>query len=439
MIPPETRIPLVLILVAAMGLRLGCGAVLHHQRASSRTHATSRFRFPDSYQFDACARNLLGKGEYVDNANRRAWRTPAYSLLLAGLYRTVGSDPVHARIMTNLLDLLNVFLVYCLGSMLFSQRAGLLAAGMAAGYPFLIYFSNLVLADTLGVTAVLLVTMAFTACGHDNERAARYLLPGLALGFAIMVKASFCLLGIPFILLVACKSRRSCAEPAGTCRNNACKLGACARMTLFVLLGLVIGMGPWWIRNQLVFGEFVPLSTMGGFTLYESNSNRADGGPNNGKSEFPATWRATMRKLSATRAPRCAALLELEADRILREHALRWIRSHPRRFLQLVPTRIYRTWNVIPNWSGAQSWFFRVVSLLSYGPVMLLALYALYAYRGRWYEIFPLILPALYITCLHSVFMGSIRYRLPAMGCMLVLAGAGLNRIYFEKTGVSDP
>ncbi len=437
---------LAVVCLVALGLRLAAGCVVERQ-TQRRAGPEARYLFPDSYQFHAYAWNLLETGTYVDNQHRRAWRTPAYSLLLAGLYAMAGDAPALARGLTNLLDVVNVLLVFLLARQVFGARAARLAAVLAAVYPFFVYFSNLVLADTLSVGAVLLVTLAFVrlgrvsspgspdtlssqAAGPDRRGSLRFVafwaaLAGLALAFAVLVRAAFGLLGVVFVgfLVVRLAVGRGAVQPA--------QRGACpGRVAVpVIVIAFCLGLAPWWVRNARVFGTFVPLSTMGGYTLYESDSPHADGGPNFGKIPFPEAWHQCMERLARDDlSAREQAAAELRADRILREAGLAWIRKHPGCFLALMPVKLFRTWNLWPNWRGARAWSYKAVSLGSYGPVLVLALWALWTFRARWREILWLVLPALYVSALHAVFMGSIRYRLPAMGCMIVLAAGGLDR-----------
>jgi len=493
---------LLVILVLAFALRLAGGQVVERQIRAAHG-PTARFLFPDSYQFHVCARNLLERGEYVDDQGRRAWRTPVYSLLLAGLYRVVGDDPRGARTLGNLLDVLNVLMIFFLARAFFGERPALFAAGMAAVYPFFIYFSNLVLADTLGVGAVLLCTLAFAKVIGVGERlpeadpvaleqqppsrraaAIASVFAGFALAFAILVKAAFALLGLFFLGFL-------CVRAAAAAGRNAANVRAGQRLLPvlpLLAIAFVLGMAPWWIRNHRIFERAVPFSTMGGFTLYESNSDHADGGPNHGKTTFPWIYTRTLelmrtgqvdahmnreilddlqrlgdfdgigtdeeawlagvlRKRTTVSADRDAqgrpasgvrhetrlngnaAFGELFADRLLARKAEAWIAKNPRAFLRLAVAKVGRTWSPWPNWSGAQAWYYRVLVFGSYVPVMLLAVVGLWTERRRWREIGLLLVPALYILCLHSVFMGSIRYRLPAMACLIVIAAAGLERI----------
>ncbi len=438
------RLLLAGILLLALGLRLAGSAVVARQTA--RAHGSgARFLFPDSRNFDAYARNLLRRGEYVDARNIRAWRTPLYSMLLAGLYATIDDSPAAARGLGNLIDAGNVLLVILLARRFFPWRAALWAGFFAAVHPFFIYFSSLVLADTASLTGMLLSTHAAArllgyrlgdggAPSAPPFRAGWALLAGGVLALAVLVKPNLALLPAAYaaLLLAAAWWRRGGLRRA---------LGPWVRTSALLALGFSLGMSPWWIRNAAVFDAFVPFSTCGGYALYESNSEFADGGPNHGKIVFPDAWHEQMAHAyalcgrEATAGTPTAPEAELAADRILREASIRWIRANPERFLALVPVKVGRTWNAVPNWAGARRPFEMAASLLSYVPVMLLMLTGLLTHRRRWEAAALLLLPAIYFTALQTVFMGSVRYRLPAMGCLIVLAGAGMASLLHRLRG----
>jgi 4-amino-4-deoxy-L-arabinose transferase-like glycosyltransferase len=473
-------------------LRLAVGFVVARQ-VENRHGAAGKFLFPDSNNFAAYAHNVAEHNQYIDESNRHAWRTPLYSLLLAAQYKTVGESPRVSRIVNNLFDVFNLYLMFLLGTALFSRRTGLLAAGMGAVYPFFIYFSNLVLADTLGVTATLLIILAgvkfLQACGGlrdygtmglrfcspegeslrrhetcENRQSSRLgnsvpqplsssvptykpayacaALVGFALALAVMVKASFALFGIFVIAFLLARLWRMQRNAGDNGDAFFCQRKATLISIPIICLAFAAGMSPWWVRNYRVFEKFVPFSTMGGFTLYESCSEYADGGPNNGKIVIPSYQDGMLIKASVylQNSSRCETIYimpedlhpnmakerELRNDEYLKYKSRRWIKSNPYKFLKLMPVKFLRTWNVVPNYEGARGWHYLALSLYSYLPVMVLALWGVIKYRREWREIYILLIPAFYFAALHTVFMGSIRYRLPAMGCIIVLAAASI-------------
>jgi thiol:disulfide interchange protein len=68
----------------------------------------------------------------------------------------------------------------------------------------------------------------------------------------------------------------------------------------------------------------------------------------------------------------------------------------------------------------------RLAILATYTPVLLLAIAGAWMIRRRYFELMLLATPALYLTAIHVVFIGSLRYRQPAMLTLAILAAAAV-------------
>ncbi|GHS96905.1 hypothetical protein FACS1894108_02390 [Planctomycetales bacterium] len=117
--------------------------------------------------------------------------------------------------------------------------------------------------------------------------------------------------------------------------------------------------------------------------------------------------------------------LELAADAYLSASTRHLLRADPRRALRLSAQKFWRTWSPLPHWENARAFALPLAAL--YGGVALSALYSVFFRRRR--EILLLLIPVLYLALVHSVYMGSLRYRLPAEGCLLILAAGA----YFPR------
>jgi hypothetical protein len=67
----------------------------------------------------------------------------------------------------------------------------------------------------------------------------------------------------------------------------------------------------------------------------------------------------------------------------------------------------------------------RVLVLIGYLPLLACGLVGAWRFAGRGWPYVLCLLPSVYLTIVHLVFVGSLRYREPAMLCLIVLA-AGL-------------
>ncbi len=86
-------------------------------------------------------------------------------------------------------------------------------------------------------------------------------------------------------------------------------------------------------------------------------------------------------------------------------------------------------WSPLPNAAEFQSTALRVVLAVTYTPIILLGLCGLWKSAQRGWPYLLCFLPAVYFTCLHSVFVSSLRYRQPAMLVLIVLAASAITSV----------
>ena len=83
-------------------------------------------------------------------------------------------------------------------------------------------------------------------------------------------------------------------------------------------------------------------------------------------------------------------------------------------------------WSPVPNANEFQSRWLRLILAATYTPVIVLALVGVWRFALRDWPYLLCVLPALYFTCLHVIFVSSIRYRQPAMLPLIILAAGVL-------------
>jgi hypothetical protein len=181
-----------------------------------------------------------------------------------------------------------------------------------------------------------------------------------------------------------------------------------------VAAGLVLAaaMAPWGIRNRQVTGQWVWLTTRAGISLYDGVGPTATGASDLGE----------IKQMPAVRN-----LGELEWNRYFLDASVREIRADPARVLRLAGAKLGRMWNPLPNVDTYQSAAIRLVAASWSIPTFALAVLGavvLPAKRGREGLTWTLwmLLPGAYLTLLHSLFIGSVRYRLGATPMIEILA-----------------
>jgi len=349
------------ILLLALVLRLAAAAWWQHRLGERK------FGFADSEGYWALAERIA-HGETYRFGDDRVFRTPGYPALLSVPIAAFGSDARGvwaARVEAALLGVLAVGGVLCWARMLFDDRAAALAALLAAVYPGAISSSTFILSEApfcpLMVFTLLLWTQAERA-GTTGGRWGAACAAGAVAGLATLMRPSW-LLFIPFAAAMIV------FRPTAWRKHLAISCGA--------LLGLVVVMSPWWIRNAQVVGRFVPTSLQVGASLYDGLSPTANGASE--MSFVPHFAEAERRNPSDD----VAIPFEVRLDQRLRDASIDWARSHPGEVLRLMGVKFLRMWNVWPNESGFSSWPLRLMMLVSYGPLIVVSLLAVWRYAPR--------------------------------------------------------
>jgi 4-amino-4-deoxy-L-arabinose transferase-like glycosyltransferase len=403
------------ILALALGVRIASGIWWQ-----SRLPPDTRFRFGDSEAYWDMGKGLdQGKPlQYGKVRNFRIFRTPGYPLLLAGLFQVCGDgrDAAHeppvlcGRVLSAILGTIAVGGVGMLGYLLFGARTAVIAGVVVALYPEAIALSTFVLSEAPFCPLMVLHLVAWTLAWQApdmKQRISWSIAGGVAAGLATLMRPSW-LLFLPFAVpmgLVFYRERFKQLVIAGV-----------------MLAGLCVTMLPWWIRNYQIAGRFVPTTLQVGASLYDGLGPQATG-----TSEMSFVPGFVREQVAADEAAANAGeplegIFEDRLDRRMQRAAVEWARQNPGRVLELAGIKFLRMWSPLPNAAEFQSTMLRLALAITYTPVILLALFALWRFARRGWPYLLCFLPAFYFTCLHCVFVSSLRYRQPAMLVLIVLA-----------------
>ncbi len=412
------RLILLGILVSAFALRM-VAAIWWQQRLGD-PHA---FGMPDTHSYwDLGQRLAEGRPYEYGGREFQIFRAPGYPLVLAGMFRVLGTEAamIWARMIGAVLGTLAVAGVIWLSHCLFggsgpqthrpvsSGSVGLIAGALAAVYPGAIAMSIFILAEALFCPLMILHLVSWvraTQVASSRMRVAWSVVGGVAAGLAILTRPSW-LLFTPFVLGIVLLMGRDWRRHlvVGTC----------------MVMAIGVTMSPWWVRNYRAVGRFVPTTLQVGASLYDGLNPAATGASE--MSFSSPSYQA--QKAEDAAAGRSVEGFEIRLDQRLRSAALTWAREHPGQVLQLMWHKFLRLWNVWPNAEEFRSWGLRLVVVCGYVPLLVLGIVGVWRWCRAGWPLILCLLPAVYYTCLHMVFVSSIRYRQPAMMVWLVLAAA---------------
>ena len=386
---------LLAILFIAAVLRIG---FVHYANSHPE-----RFMWPDSPRYLLVAGDIANGLGAIVSLTDRTGADPGYPLLLSWPMRIWPGDvekvAAAARWLNVPAGLATVVFVAYLGRLLFGARTGLIGAAILAVQPIQLYYHGLVLTEVI-YTTLMIGSLYVLARYMMGGAAANLFLAGIGLGIASLTRSSGLFLPLFLLPVVAY---------AGWRRASSGKYGAAASSVLVFGICYVCVLAPMAYRNYRIVGAPVPVRTGSGATLLEGNGPWADGGPG-------------MEKVIWPEYPTDAN--EYARDQINWQTAVGYIKQDPARFARLAVNKFLRTWNVRMNVSDFRRPAYDVLAMISTIPVYVLLALGWWRHRrqvSRWYL---LLAPAIYFSLLHMVFVGSARYRYPAMPAMMVLAAA---------------
>jgi len=416
------RTLVITILLASFGLRLAAACWWQN-----RLPEDTKFGFPDSESYWMLAETIAEGQPYQTNPDRRVFRTPGYPLLLAGLFCAAGDEPpiMWSRALNALLGTLAVGAVILLAHLLFNEKAALLAGAAAALYPGAISNSTFVLSEApfcpFMVLCLVLWVLAWKA-PNGRRQAVFGVMGGVLAGIATLMRPSW-LLFTPFAIVVGFVLVPWLGKH---------QFRRHVWVGVWTVAGLTATMMPWWVRNWRVTGGFVPTTLQVGESLYDGLSPEATGASD---MRFVDRFRQQLREEDAQRGNSAAELASFEQrlDGRMRDEALTWAKSNPGRVLELAAVKFVRIWNIWPNEPSLRQPLLCAVVTVGYLPILILGTCGVWEYGRKNWPCLLCFLPAAYFTCLHMVFVGSIRYRQPAMLPLIVLAAGFVGHAIWKR------
>ena len=392
------RFILAMILIVALVLRLGWSL-------ARPTDDASIARLPDQREYLGLGRTLLKSGSLAMGDARfndvvRAFRMPGYPAFIAAC----GGRVTVVRCGQSVIDSATVLAVFCLARRWLSPRLALLAALAIAIDPLHIYFSSLLLSETVFAALLAWGMTCLARGGSPVARASRgahaiWIVGVVLLLASIYVRPSAIAFPLALVFLMMLAEARS---PEFVAARRLPVLGLVALATALALL-------PWAMRNRALLGHPIFTTTNDGFTLCDGLNPDATG---------------TSDQSWVTQRPLLPNLSEVQRSDYLRGKAFAYAREHPGRVIAIIPAKLARTWSPWPLSAEYGTWRNRMISAVHAVPLFALAILGVFNATLRRTARLFLLAPAIAITLMHGLTVGSLRYRMPADATLSVLAAA---------------
>lgn len=411
----NSRTALLIVLLVAFIVRLGAAGYWQHAAQGEGR----LFRLGDSHSYWTLASQLAhGLPYQYESPESRIFRAPLYPMVLAPL--ATFSDPATgvwwARVLGCLLGTLVVGLIAWLGWRCGGNCVGIIAAALAAIYPSAIGMSIILLSEAVFIPLMLGYLLAWQSAWQTDSTPRRWaygLLAGGLAGAAVLARPSW-LLFAPFAwsvgMLIGPDRRRQ------------------SLILVSTLVGLSCVMSPWWVRNAYITGRFVPTTLQVGPSLLDGLHAGASGASDEDMA-FMQTMLADQLLEDQQQTGPLVSTLEYRLNARAQAAAIAWAKQHPTEVIKLAGRKFLRIWTLWPDGGEINSLITRLAITLSSFSILLLAVWASWwqIRRISWFYVI-LWLPTLYFTLLHMVFVGSVRYREPAILVLIPLAACAVAR-----------
>lgn len=370
--------------------------------------------FVDEAYYAAGARSLVqGDGfEYVPligaPPSENATHPPLTSIVLAPAAWLSDSYGLAMRFTVVLAGAGVVVLTGLIGREVAGPRAGLIAAGIAAAYPYLWANDGLLMSETFAtLTTAATVLLAYSVVSRVTWP--RVVALGVVSGLAMLSRAELALL-VPALVLPVILTLRDLTRA----RRLAVAGVAVAAAALTI--------SPWVVYNLARFERPVLLSNSDGSVLLGANCDETYYG-----------------SLIGSHEGRCGLLAQGEPsvhNEAQRERAREYISDHLGRLPVVVAVRVGRMWSIFkpfqmadfaagentPRWVSHAGFAVSLVLI----PAAVVGAVAL---RRRRLRILPLLAPAIVVTVAAAAFYPRSRYRAPAEVGIVVLAAVAFEML----------
>jgi 4-amino-4-deoxy-L-arabinose transferase-like glycosyltransferase len=350
-----------------------------------------------------------------------ATHPPLYPLALTAS-SFVGFDSVVGhRIFSCLIGTAAIPLIALAARRYGTARAGVIAAAIAAIYPYLWVNDVSVLSESL-LTLVIAVVLLLAEAATRSPTLRLGALLGGAIALATLTRAEEFLL-VPLLALPLL------ARGTDSIRERLTRVGTAT--VVFVLV-----LAPWMGWNLTRFDHPVLVSTDFGGTLFNTSCDQVWKGPNIG------WW---------VYAPPCpndvppSVRDESTRDQLLRSSAWKYISAHVDRAPIVVAARVGRVWGVFNprqtrqfDGSGDRGTWPTWIGLILFYPLLVLALIGLTRLHRRHVSVLPFVALALVVTITAALFYGSPHFRVPAEVATVVLAAVAIDSLLADRRGKSS-
>lgn len=341
---------------------------------------------------------------------------PGQTFLLAFIFLLFGKGTfglMMGKIIFVLLGTINILLVYKIGKIIGNTFIGLMSAAMLAIFIPQVLTDNLFITETPFMLAFLVLVYYSIKLAHEPENWKFFFILIVSYFAAIMFKATIALYPVLLLFYFILKKY--------PIKIGLKQFGVAVMMMLLIL-------GPWWARNYVQFGDFIPLTGGGGNPLLLGTYQGA--GINYGKPYLETVQ--VVRDQYPLKGQYAHINLQIQND-IAKERIHIWWADDKKSFLEsylkIKPIIQWKTqfyWIEIYDISKSfiQNIHQHIVNLSIFSLLLLVFM------RNRWREYVLIVSIVAYNLILNSIYFAFPRYNQPLMFILFIVLSTAIFVLY---------
>jgi len=325
---------------------------------------------------------------------------PVHPFYLSMVYKLFGPNPIASRLIQVVISALTTIILYHLALIYFGSRTALLTFLITIFYPYYIYYTGVLLNETLSIF-FLSISLLFFAIMKESSNPFYPLLSGLFFSLLFLSRSVF-LLFFPFLIVLVIIFHK------GKCKKS-----------VLLLLAFLIPIVPWVIRNYAIYDQVVIMPTKGGWNLWERNNYRLN--PAFLEVEHPelresfsiitAEDKKNLKRKELTEyPPNLVGKTEPERDKILKKAAFEFVKANPMIYAKLSYIRFFEFFRVTHKY--VENNLYRIAAWMSIGMILVLGVLGGILSLKRWRELLVFYSLLGYYIGMHILTTSGPRYRL---------------------------
>lgn len=355
----------------------------------------------DAVEYDKIGWNIAqGRGFSLDGKSPTAIRGPIYPYFLAAIYFIFGHNYSAIFVIQILMHVVNCFLIFLIAREAYNETSGIIAAFLYAFYPGFIFYTGLILSETL--TILLLQCSILVLVKGLNDHAIKLVgISGMVLGLSTLCRPTTILYPVFLsVILMIFKNTRHLV-----------------RYGLSFMIAMILTLTPWIIRNYVEFGKFIPVSVFSGYNLLLGSISQDN-----------QTFDINAFKNNYWTDP-------IEMDREAFHQGWENIISNPVDYILMMPQKLIHF--LLPEGMAiiGSSHTLQGVTLIAF-QLIILAFALIGSFREKVSEKTLIFISlSIYFGLVHIIFISTPRFNLPIMPYVLILASIGMR--WFKNLGVT--